>query len=162
MAVNLWLRAVDEELFKGIHDRGVQDVTLSEYCTMDLENQEHAILTGILENEGSLSKVSKKFVLGRKGIWKPRYLDQEFPHVLINKHSLYKGGLVLTPYSEQDVKFHLGTKTIDQTTDYERVELFGNEQRDFVERVFWTYYGHPDILKPKGKDKHFVLYFVDK
>jgi hypothetical protein len=142
--ISLWLREQDRELF-------------GEAC--DLGSYQGEILTGELENTGVLAKLRKQFVLGKEGIWKPRDTDQEYHFVRIDNNSAYPDGLVLTPYSETDVKYHLRTKTIDETTRLAREELAGADSMDFVERVFGTYYGSV-VRRLAERDQHFILYSV--
>ncbi|MBM3303951.1 MAG: hypothetical protein FJY76_02550 [Candidatus Aenigmarchaeota archaeon] len=115
------------------------------------------ILMGGLDNSGVLARIGKQFVLGRRNIWIPKGTEQEIPFVRIDNNSMYNSGLVLTPYNENDVKFHLGTKTIDKRTKLARVELLGADTDDFVGRVFRTYRDSL-VLKRTERDKRLVLY----
>ena len=146
--MDLWLREEDKNLFE-------------EACKIELDSYRDDILTGKLDNEGLLAKIGKKFVLGKHSIWKPKDSDQEYPFVRIRNSSSYSNGLILTPYSAIDVEYHLGVRTIDKKTKFERVELTGSDGDDFVERAFNTYY-NPMVHKWNEKDQHFLLYSVRK
>lgn len=151
MALDLWIETFDEELFKNI-------------CQVSLKQYNDHLLTGKLDNEGTLSKFGKKFVLGRKEVWIPKSMEKSrrgYSFVRINNNSSYPLGLILTPYSDIDVKYHRNSRTIDQKTNFERIELFGSDQDDFIERVFKTY-KNSLVHKPKEKDNHFILYSSDR
>ena len=144
MSLNLWLREQDKTLFRGL-------------CKISLNSCKDKILTGTLDNPGLLAKVGKKFVLGKTSVWIPRDTDKKYYFVRIDNSSAYSNGLILTPYSEIDVTYHLKSKTIDRKTKFERVELEGMDTADFIERVFRTYYGLL-VRKFNEKDQHFLLY----
>jgi hypothetical protein len=148
MALTLWISCDDEALF-----RTVSNVELGTYPD--------DILTGKLENEGSIANMRHAFVLGGKGIWIPKDTDQEYPFIHIRNSSAYREGLILTPYSEIDVKYHSEKRrkqTIEERTGIHRVELYGDEQEDFIERVFRTYQTHPLINKFVERDHHLLVY----
>lgn len=150
MVIELWLReGRDEKRFQDV----CKGVELKKYFKSN-------ILTGCLEgnNEGKLSALRKEFVLGRIKKWKPKDAEQLFPFVRIDNNSVYPDGLVLTPYSEIDVKYHLKGRTIDERTMLSRVELFGGDNDDFIMRAFTTYDKSPQINKAKETDSHFILY----
>lgn len=144
MSLNLWLREQDKNL-------------LEELCKISLISYNDQILTGSLDNPGFLAKISKQFVLGRVSAWIPKDSDQKYPFVRIDNSSVYPNGIILTPYSDIDVDYHLKTRRIDRTTKFERVELRG--MGSFVEQVFYTYYSSL-VLKLNKKDHHFLLYFT--
>lgn len=145
MAIELWLKADDRKRFEDVCDA----VKLSPY-----QNSE-GILTGKMKKDGGISALRKDFVLGRKGIWKPN--GYFFVHVINNP--VYRDGLILTPYSAVDVRFHLRGRTIDEKTNLSRIELLGTDTDDFVERVFRTY-GDSQVAKKTERDNHLVLYEV--
>ena len=114
-----------------------------------------SILIGKLDNPGFLSKIRKRFVLGKEGVWIPEDSDQKLRFVKINNSSAYPNGLILSPYSAIDVDYHLRSKTIDKRTKFEREELSG--RGSFVEQVFERYYSSL-VRKKDEKDQHFILY----
>ncbi|MEK6852521.1 MAG: hypothetical protein AABX59_01450, partial [Nanoarchaeota archaeon] len=69
----------------------------------------------------------------------------------------YPEGLILTPYSLHDVKFHLKVRTIDEKTKFHREELIGDESQGIVHRAFRTYYDSL-IRKFSEGDNHMILY----
>ena len=149
MSIDLWVRSKDAELLTGI----VADIRLSEHG--------NAILTGSLENTGLLSKIRSAFVLGKEGLWVPEgeSPDKGTRFVYIKNSLAYRGGLILTPYSDVDVRSHLNGTTIDQRTDIYRVELLGREDEDFECRVFRTYYHTTELVKRLNeRNEHLLLY----
>ncbi len=150
MTIEFWLKEADQKLFAE-----VCDAKLVEYLDAD------DILTGKLENTGLLNNISKRFVLGRKGIWISRGTVQKNPFVYIKNNSAYPEGLILTPYSREDMISHLKVRTIDQKTNIHREELIGTDTEDFVGRAFRTY-DSSQIRKFSENDKHLVLYASDK
>lgn len=83
--------------------------------------------------------------------------EHQYQFVYIKNSSAYPEGLILTPYSRIDVKYHLRNKTIDERMPFQREELMGNDEDDFVERVFRTYCDSL-IRKQSDRDYHLVLY----
>jgi hypothetical protein len=126
-----------------------------EGCSINLESGDGNILTGRLDNVGFLAKIGKRFVLGKEGVWIPKDSDQKFYFVRIDNSSAYPNGLILSPYSDIDVDYHLKSKTIDKRTRFEREELSG--RGSFVEQVFEKYYSSL-VRKKDEKDQHFILY----
>jgi hypothetical protein len=145
--INLWLREQDRHL-------------LLDLFSINLHPCGDHILTGMLDNTGFLAKARKRFVLGKERIWKVKDTDQEHHFVEITNSSAYLNGLVLTPYSLVDVKCHLKTKPVNETTMYERVELMGSG--NFVQQVFCTYYNSPLVIRQNKRDEHFLLYFTGR
>jgi hypothetical protein len=150
MPLKLWVREADKGL-------------LAESCDIELSTYVNDILTGRLDNEGLLAKIGKSFVLGKEGIWtskaeNPKSKKQEISFAKIKNSSAYPNGLILSPYSAVDVKYHLGSKTIDQTTPLEKIQLMGSDQEDFAVRVFRTYYHTVGVKRFCEKDNHLVLY----
>lgn len=142
MSLRLWLREQDKTL-------------LEELSKISLNSYGDQILTGILDNPGLLAKIGKRFVLGKEGIWIPKDTDQKYHFIRIRNSSVYLNGLILTPYSDIDVDYHLKTRRIDITTEFERVELRGTGS--FVEQAFYTYYSLL-VHKLAEKDQYFLLY----
>lgn len=142
----LWLRPCDKELFESI----IPDVNLEKYS--------EDILKGLLEEPGYVAKIKKHFVLGRKKIWTPKDTEDKIAFVYIKNNSAYGNGLILTPYSDTDVIYHLKSKLIKR---HHREELLGSDQDDFIKRVFETYES-PLIDKFDERGHHLVLYEVTK
>jgi hypothetical protein len=147
--LTLWLKEADRERFREVcRTKEVSDAGLVKY----LDN----ILTAQLRKPGVLSRISQRFVLGKRGLWLP----EEKPFVYIKNHPLYGEGLFLSTYSLTDVECHLKSKPINITAGVHREEIMGMEQEDFVERVFRTY--ESGIIATKGEeDKHLLLYSVN-
>lgn len=141
MPTRLWVRDVDRAILESISKVGINKYN---------DN----ISTGVLENDGSLNRIMKEFVLGRTRRWKQSANSLEF--VRIDYMHLYPNGLILTPYSDIDVRYHLSSKNIEQNSPIERVELRGSDHDDFVDRAFGTYY-HPIVSKHEPKDFRFIL-----
>jgi hypothetical protein len=142
--INLWLKEQDKRLFE-------------ELSGTSLNPYRDQILTGVLNNSGVLGKIGKRFVLGKEGVWIPKGTDQKYHFVRIDNSSAYPEGLILTPYSDIDLRFHLGSRTVDKVTRFSRVELHGMDTDDFVIWVFHTYDG-PLVYKRGDKDPHLLLY----
>lgn len=144
MPVKLWIRGLERGLFECV-------------CDMELSEYPNGKLTGLLENPGLLAKIGKQFVLGKKRVWEARGTGQALYFVRINNNSAYPDGLILTPYSAEDVHSHLKSRTIDEKTKIHREELTGSDMDDFVGRVFNTYCG-PLVRRNMERDNHLVLY----
>jgi len=143
--VYLWLRQKDVGLLESVCKKA------------SIIDQEEEIVRGSLDDAGFLGGVGRVFVLGREMVWKPFDTDQLYRFARINNLSLYPEGLILTPYNALDVRYHLGTRTIDKTTKLSRVELEGSDKLDFVKRVYMTFFGSL-VAKHTKKDNHFLLY----
>ncbi len=130
MAIELWLRAVDKELFeRTCNGKKLEEerVKLSPYMDSDILTGE---LTG--NNIGKLSALGKEFVLGRKG--KKNY------EVTILNNSTY-GKVSMT------------------TTLGRGILIMGDpDKEDFIKRVFGSYHYGQHVDKRTEKDHHFILY----
>ena len=74
------------------------------------------------------------------------------------RHSLYPNGLILTPYSHQDVKYHLKTTPIEERFGGDVIELVGLDSEPFIERAFLTY--NNKVKKQTDKDKRLLIYSI--
>jgi hypothetical protein len=147
MTLQLWIRQSDKE-------------RLTAACKVNLSADVDDTLTGVLSDPGFLSKIGKMFVLGRKKLWVPKGFDaasKNFPFVYVKNSGAYKEGLILSTYSNLDVKYHLKTQDIGERTGIHVEQLFGGDAEMFVRSVFNTYYDSL-IRKLDEKDNHFVLY----
>jgi hypothetical protein len=130
---------------------------LKKLCEITTTPYRYDILKGLLEKPGFMGKVGREFVVGKVKRWAmPESSNEGYYFVRINNSSAYPRGLILTPYSDIDVRFHLKTKKVDETTPYEREELLGTSNEDFVVRAIMTY--HDSIIRKwNEKDGRFVL-----
>jgi len=149
MPVTLWIQS---------DNRG----RLEQVCEIDLEECLEGILTGGFEDPGHLAKVRKKFTLGKRQTWRVKLkgdaTQEGLDFVYIKNNRAYREGLMLTPYSETDVIYHLKSRPIE---GHAREELVGSDQEEFLERVFRTY-AQPLINKFSDKDKHLAVYAIVK
>lgn len=154
MASTVWLRECDVGLFSEACKSarmGGEDVGLSTHLK--------DILTGRLSNDGLLAKLKGMFTLGAVKVWQP----QGAKFVRVYNNSIYPEGIVITPHSEIDARYHLKTRTIDQRTDMHRVELLGPND-DFMAMVFRTYFHTAGVPRNPTieSDSHFLVYETEK
>jgi len=154
--ITAWIRKEDRPLFE-------------KHCVAELKPYRSRFLTSTGLEAGYLGGLVRDFVLAKEGIWIPAGADgndeaRPFARTKGSRgntnrpgNSAYPHGLVLIPYSHADVRYHLRTRTIDQTTDRARVELEGSDKDDFVERAFRTYYSSL-VRRFTERDQHILLY----
>jgi len=142
-----WLKKEDEKLFESCFSDE------NEIPYTDLRNYSDHILTGRLKKPGELSRITGRFVLGRKKIQKLN--TEKMGFVYIKNNSAYPKGLTLVPLDTdmQDLKSIKSGSVIK--------ELLGSDEDDFVENVFKTY-GDSSINKSDKKDYHLLLYEMIK
>ena len=154
MASKVWIRECDAELFKEAcrsARKSCEDVELSTHL--------RDILTGKLSNDGLLGKLKGMFTLGAVKVWQP----QGAKFVRVSGNSMYSDGVILTPYSDVDVDYHLGTRTIDKRTELERIELLGPND-DFMAMFFRTYFHNAGVNRNPSveSDNRFLVYETEK
>jgi hypothetical protein len=142
--IQLWLGKEDSKLFKRL-------------CKAPLRKHLEGIVTAQIQEPGFLANMGRNFVLGKKGLWVSKNVLQKRSFVYIKSNSAYPDGLVLTPYSGIDVKFHSKGRTIDEHTPIQRVELMGSGNDDFIKRVFLTYYDGT-VRRLNERDFHLLVY----
>ena len=142
-----WLKKEDENLFESCFSDE------DEIPYTDLRNYSDHILTGRLKKPGELSRITGRFVLGRKKIQKLN--TEKMGFVYIKNNSAYPEGLTLVPLDTdmQDLKSIKSGSVIK--------ELLGSDEDDFVENVFKTY-GDSSINKSDKKDYRLLLYEMIK
>lgn len=143
-----WLKKENEKLFEGCFSDE------DEIPYTDLKNYSDHILTGCLKKPGELSRITVRFILGRKKIQKLNSIEK-MVFVDIKNNSAYPEGLMLVPLDMdiQNLKSLKGGSVIK--------ELLGGDEDDFVENVFKTY-GDSSINKSDKKDYHLFLYEIIK
>ena len=147
--IQVWLKNKDIKLFWKLIKN--EKHSLSSYS-------EDILTAENIENTGIIGAMRKEFAVGKIGFWKSKDFDQTLDFVRINNNSMHPYGLILTPYSEIDVDYHLRTKKIDLRTRLERVELLGDPNEDIVPRVFRTYETDVLVKKHADTDFHLLLY----
>jgi len=147
--IQVWIKDKDIKLFHRLVKNS--NYSFSPYL-------ENVLTTENIKDPGVLGSMRKKFTVGKIGIWRPRGSNQIYRFVRINNNSMYPDGLILTPYSEIDVDYHLKTRRIDLTTKLERVELLGEDEADIIVRTFKTYGMNALVRKHTEKDHHLLLY----
>lgn len=153
MALKLWIRENDKELLTRYID-----IPLEFYEEFMGSGPSEEILTGITKQTGLISRLKKSFVLGKIKYWEHEGSKHRTPFVRIdNSIRVYEHGLIMCPLDGHNIRFR-GSKTIDKLTNFDRVELLGAQNNDFVTKVFVTYYSDGLVPKPSDFEKHFLLY----
>ncbi|MEK6933610.1 MAG: hypothetical protein AABW75_01915 [Nanoarchaeota archaeon] len=153
MVLRLWIRESDEELL--MH---YIDIPFEFYGEFKGSGPSEEILTGITEQTGLISRLKKSTVLGKIKYWEHEGSKQRIPFVRIdNSNRVYEHGLIMCPLDGHNVRFR-GSRTVDKLTDFNRVELLGAQNNDFITKVFVTYYSDGLVPKPGDFEKHFLLY----
>lgn len=146
--IKTWFKTEDKEFF----------LNATSKFSINLDSYLEDILTAEVENSGLVGGFRYYFCVGKVGRWAQRDNSQVFQFIRIDNHSLYTDGLILTPYSAEDVDYHLKGKTIDKRSNLERVELVGSDTDDFIMRSFQTYGNSKLIKNLTEKDKRLLLY----
>ncbi|MBU1252184.1 MAG: hypothetical protein KKC96_01175 [Nanoarchaeota archaeon] len=146
MSALLWIRNEDEELFR-------------EKMSVSFNPHNSRLLTLSFQNFGDLGKFYDSFVFGRIKTWKS-LSGEETLFVRVRGNSMHEKGLVITPNSQIDFRYHRRAPTIDSLTPQNRAELISIHPPDFVQSVFETYYRSYDVKRQNEKDGHFLLYRV--
>lgn len=154
MALTLWIREQDKLLVHSLFDISFEDY--GEFGGSGSSEEE--ILSGTTDKTGIISRLKKSFVVGKIRWWEHEGSKQRTPFVRIdNSTAVYKHGLLLCPLDGHNIRFR-GGRTIDQLTDFNRVELLSAPNHDFVKKVFTTYYTDVLVPKPHDFERHFLLY----
>lgn len=111
---------------------------------------------------GLLAQLKKRFVLGKIRFWRKKDSSCYIPFIRIDNHKAYTNGLVMSPESYVDIKFHRHTETIDQHTNLTRVEMLSAPDGDFIRKTFVTYSSDSHICKPTDFERHFLVYCNSK
>ena len=158
MALTLWIREKDQPLVHSLID----DFSFTYYCEFGVsraaDSSEETIMSGTTDKTGIISRLKKEFVVGKVRYWEYEGSKQRIPFVRINNSiKVYEHGLLLCPLDGHSIKFR-GGKTIDQLTNFDRVELLSAIGQDFVKKVFVTYYTDALVPKPHDFERRFLLY----
>jgi hypothetical protein len=176
----IWIGEDDRELF--LEDLGKDKIELVNYRESYSHGEKQIqILEGILSDGGWIRKfggivnrglwvhgkygehynhgvgiVTKRtgnFVIGKKSD-KSFFGQYTGTHVYIRNHPFYSPDelLYLSTWNESNVKYYLGTKTLEQRMREEgkkctAVELLGSDAEDIIWRIFVTY-NDPRFVNP--------------
>lgn len=143
MTIDLWVREVDAQLLRRVHD-------------IEVHPYLDGIFQGQLDNEGILGAIDKKFVLGKHGVFVPKETKEVNSFAYIKHNSAYPQGLILTPFSGIDIRYHRKSRGMKQAGIHTQ-ELIGNHDENFIARAFRTYYDSL-INKFSDRDHHLLLY----
>lgn len=84
------------------------------------------LVTAILTNPGYLTRLRKTHVLVEVGYFREPEGEVTGAYGRISRkqrHSMYPNGAMFTTYDENDVKYHLGTRTVTQRDGKPRIEV---------------------------------------
>jgi len=86
----------------------------------------------------------KRAAVGKLRHWNIKDSQTFVGYIHIDHHPVFTEGIIITPYQEHEVKYHLGGRTIDEVTGVHRVEFgsynpFGESQAGPIKDGFDVY-----------------------